>query len=80
MLGFGYLTGKCNYVNTILAVLKIMFLSTGSFSNIDTLGPEKVFFFTMETVTDFLYMFNIEASRMSVKLGLFFIFLGLLYW
>ncbi|XP_037539369.1 thromboxane-A synthase isoform X2 [Nematolebias whitei] len=34
----------------------------------------------METVGDFLNVFNIEASRMNMTLSLFLIFLGLLYW
>lgn len=34
----------------------------------------------METVVDFLSVFNVEASRFSVTLSLFLVFLGLLYW
>ncbi|XP_069561396.1 thromboxane-A synthase [Brachyistius frenatus] len=34
----------------------------------------------MEAVLDFLNLLNIEASRFSVTLSLFLIFLGLLYW
>ncbi|XP_037538689.1 thromboxane-A synthase [Nematolebias whitei] len=34
----------------------------------------------MELITDLLYTFSTEASRMNVTLSLFFIFLGLLYW
>lgn len=34
----------------------------------------------METVVDFLNVFHIKASGLSVTLSLFLIFLGLLYW
>lgn len=37
-------------------------------------------FSNMQAAGDFLNMFNIEVSRISVTLSLFLIFLGLLYW